>query len=293
MDRFGLSVALLTPFHHDRGVDFSRLSKHANQVLSEGASSVTLFGTTGEGASLDRSERLQGLHALLDSGIPATKIVLGIFENSVGDAVSQVEQALQLGVNTFLLSPPFFFSDCSVAGIAGWYEDVFARTDAGARFILYHIPQITGVNLSLAIVRRLYEAAGQRIVAVKDSSGDWKFAQELLTQQDVQVLIGDERLLHKAIKLGGGGAISGMANLYTARMKVIIETATEDEALSAEVSRVVSLPIIPAIKATLALQRNDPTWQLVRAPLIQLDANEREVVHKIWQKKCAKQKSKQ
>jgi len=278
MDRFGLSVALVTPFNRDAGVDFSRLSKHANQVLSEGASSVTLFGTTGEGASLDRSERLKGLQALLESGIPATKIVLGVFENSVGDVVNQVEQALQLNVDKFLLSPPFFFSDCSETGVADWYEDVFARTDVSARFILYHIPQITGVSLSLAMVCRLHEFAGRRVIAVKDSSGDWAFAQELLTQQNVQVLIGDERLLHKAIKLGGGGAISGMANLYAARMKSIIETATEDEALSAEVSRLVSLPIIPAIKATLALHRNDPAWESVRMPLTQLKASERKII---------------
>lgn len=285
MDRFGLSVALLTPFHRDGGVDFSRLSKHANQVLSEGAGSVTLFGTTGEGASLDRSERLQGLRALMDSGIPADKIILGVFENSVGDVVSQIEQALLLNVDTFLLSPPYFFSGCSEAGISGWYEDVFKQTDSRAKFILYNIPQMTGVYLSLAIVRRLHEVAGRRVVAVKDSSGDWAFAQVLLTQQDVQVLIGDERLLHKSIKLGGGGAISGMANIYAARMKVVIETATEDAALSAEVSRLVALPIIPAIKATIALHRNDPEWEFVRAPLTELDASEREVVQELWQNK--------
>jgi len=283
MDRFGLSVALLTPFHRDAGVDFSQLSKHANQVLSEGASSVTLFGTTGEGSSIDKAERQLGLQALLNSGIPAEKIVLGVFENAIGDVVSQIEQALQFNVNTFLLSPPFFFSDCSEAGIAGWYEDVLARTDSRAKFILYNIPQMTGVYLSVAIVRRLHEVAGRRVVAVKDSSGDWAFAEELLTQQDVQVLIGDERLLHKAIKLGGGGAISGMANLYAARMKVIIETATEDEALSAEVSSLVSLPVIPAIKATMALHRNEPEWELVRAPLTELNAGEREIIQGLWQ----------
>jgi len=257
MERFGLSVALLTPFHRNAGVDLSRLCAHANQVLIDGANSVTLFGTTGEGASVDRAERLQSLQALLDSGVPAEKIVL---------------------------APPFFFSNCSDTGIAGWYEDVFARTDARARFILYHIPQITGVYLSLAMVRRLYEIAGKRVVAVKDSSGDWAFAQKLLSQQDVQVLIGDERLLHKAIKMGGAGAISGMANLYTARMKRIVETATEDKALSAEVSRLVSVPIIPAIKATLALHRNDPAWESVRTPLTTLDDDEREIVFGVRQK---------
>ena len=50
--RFGLGVALVTPFAHDGSVDLARLVAHARNCLDEGCSTVTLFGTTGEGASL-------------------------------------------------------------------------------------------------------------------------------------------------------------------------------------------------------------------------------------------------
>ena len=55
--RFGLGVALVTPFARDGSVDLARLRKHARRVLDEGCASVTLFGTTGEGASLGMTAR--------------------------------------------------------------------------------------------------------------------------------------------------------------------------------------------------------------------------------------------
>ena len=52
VDRFGLSVALATPFAEDRSIDLPRLMSHGLQSLADGCDSLTVFGTTGEGASL-------------------------------------------------------------------------------------------------------------------------------------------------------------------------------------------------------------------------------------------------
>ena len=54
---FGLSCALATPFLPDDRIDYARMVRHARNCLSEGCSSVTVFGTTGEGSSLGLAER--------------------------------------------------------------------------------------------------------------------------------------------------------------------------------------------------------------------------------------------
>ena len=53
-DRFGLSCATITPFTATGSVDDARLVAHLERRLAEGCSSYTLFGTTGEGASVGR-----------------------------------------------------------------------------------------------------------------------------------------------------------------------------------------------------------------------------------------------
>jgi len=48
-DQFGLSCALALPIDSDLTIDHSRLLAHARWCLDAGCSSLTIFGTTGEG----------------------------------------------------------------------------------------------------------------------------------------------------------------------------------------------------------------------------------------------------
>lgn len=278
MDRFGISAALLTPFDGDGSIDLPRLAAHALRTMADGTDGVTLFGTTGEGASIAADERVAGIDALLAAGCPAARIVLGVCATSVGDAARQVAEGRARGIDDFLLLPPFYFKGVGDAGLFDWHMHLLAATDPGARFILYHIPQVSGVPLSVPLVGRLAAAAPGRLRAIKDSSGDWANAKALLELGALTVLVGDERLLHAAVALGAGGAITGMANLYPARMQRIVATAAEDSALSEEVSRIVSVPVIPALKAILASRTGDAGWDRLRPPLAPLDAAARETV---------------
>ena len=278
MSDFGVSVALLTPFDRADAIDTSRLAAHAGDVLKRGADSLTLFGTTGESASIGRLERGAGLKALRAADIPAEKIILGLCAPAVADAAAQVAQGLDFGVRDFLLAPPFYFSPVDDDGLFDWHSALLCQTPDETRFILYHIPQVTGVPLSPPLVARLAAAFPDRIRAVKDSSGDWQNAAKLLDDKALPVLIGDERLLHRAVRLGGAGTITGMANIYPERMAQIIAHGEEDAALAETIDRLVSVPIIPGLKLLLADAMRDDQWERVRAPLTALDPAQRATV---------------
>ena len=59
---FGISVALLTPFHGDGRLNLPLFCQHAKHALENGPNGVTLFGTTGEGASIGLDERQSHLN---------------------------------------------------------------------------------------------------------------------------------------------------------------------------------------------------------------------------------------
>ena len=278
MEKFGISTALLTPFSEDGSIDWPLLGKHACRVVADGADSITLFGTTGEGASIGRAERLLGVETLIAAGCPQESIILGVCANSMDDAVEQIESGFKLGIRDYLLLPPFYFKGCTDDGLFQWHTQLFAHTNSQTRFILYHIPQVSGVPLSADLVARLCTSAPARIRAIKDSSGNWDNALELLEKCSTQVLIGDERLLHRAVAKGAGGAISGMANLYPGRMQKIVQTAKEDVALSNDVTRIVSASVVAALKAVLAEKSGETAWERVRPPLTILDADVRTMI---------------
>src|SRR5439155_18228473 len=111
-NRFGLSVALATPFAEDRAIDLPRLVAHGLQSLADGCKSLTVFGTTGEGASLGTNERNRALGALVGAGVdPRTQLVVGIAASSVEEAIAQGRAGLMLGCPNFLLAPPFYFKN--------------------------------------------------------------------------------------------------------------------------------------------------------------------------------------
>jgi 4-hydroxy-tetrahydrodipicolinate synthase len=271
MTRLGISVALLTPFTSGGGIDTALLASHAQAMIDKGAHGVTVFGTTGEGASIAMVERTQAIGALLTGKIASEQVFVGLCATSLGDILAQIDQALAFGIDTFLLLPPFYFPGPSDAGLYAWHAALFAQADARAKFILYHIPQITAVPLSFELVIGLRGAFPNRVIAIKDSSGSWANTERLLNHGGIPVLVGDERLLHRALPLGASGSICGMANLHPARLCALFDTGAEDVALSRQVDAVVSVPVIPALKALMAQQTGNSAWENLRAPLAPLD----------------------
>lgn len=269
---------MLTPFHNDGSLNIELFCAHAKAMLERGATGVTLFGTTGEGASIGLHERTDAIAAMVASGVPGSVMTLGVCASAIADAVLQVEQGIALGVTRFLLLPPFYFKGSEDQGLYDWHAQLFALADSRAKFILYHIPQVTQVPLSVDLVLRLYADFPDRIMAIKDSAGQWDNTRALLDTGTIPVLVGDERLLHKAAAMGGVGSICGMANLHTERMVRLFETHAEDADLSGMVEVIVSVPVIPALKQVMVAITGDEGWANLRAPFRPLSSADSAVI---------------
>lgn len=268
--RFGLSVALATPFAEDRSIDLPRLVAHGRQSLADGCSGLTVFGTTGEGASLGLNERQRALGALIGAGVdPVSQLVVGIAASSVEDAIAQGRAGLRAGCPSYLLAPPFYFKGAGDEGLFDWFAAVITGLGAAAgNVILYHIPQVTSVGLSMDLIDRLKTAFPKQVTGVKDSSGDWSNAEMLLSRHgDLHILIGDERLLARAMNLGASGAITGLANVAPDLMLPLID-GIEEPRINAMVEVVLPYAVTAAVKALVGHRRNDPVaWSRMRAPL--------------------------
>lgn len=272
--RFGLSCAISTPFTTEGAVDLPRFAAHARWVLENGCGSVTAFGTTGEGSSVGLSEREQVFGALKAMGLDFRRqVVGGVMAASLGEAVAQCRQILDADGRGLLLAPPFYFKNVSDDGLFAWHEALFAALGGQARdVILYNLPSVTAVPLSLDLITRLRKAFPKIIRGVKDSSGDWANAQALLAEHnDLAILIGDERLLAAAVKLGAEGSICGLANLDPKRLLPLVMQGESDDRVTAMVNGIVKHPVIPGVKSLIADRLNDPAWRIMRPPLVGLN----------------------
>ena len=276
-DRFGLSVALATPFAEDRSIDLPRFVAHGLQSLADGCASLTVFGTTGEGASLGLNERNRALGAMVGAGVdPAKQLVIGIAAASVEDAIAQGRAGLMLGCPSFLLAPPFYFKNPGDEGLFDWLAAVLMGLGPKAsNVILYHIPQVTSVGLSVALIDRLKKAFPNQVKGVKDSSGSWENTEALLKHHgDLHILIGDERLLARGMNLGASGTICGLANIAPDLMQRPVN-GIEEPQVAAMIEVVLPFAVTAAVKALVGHRRNDPlAWSRMRAPLRSLNEAE-------------------
>jgi 4-hydroxy-tetrahydrodipicolinate synthase len=268
--RYGLSCAIATPFAGDGSVDLPRLKAHATWCLEEGCRSITLFGTTGEGASIGASERRRVLDGLATD--LRGRLIGGVFASAPEDAAEQIRDLLRRDAFAILLTPPFYFKGVQEDGLFAWFAQVFDRAGGDLRdIILYNLPALTHVPITNSLVRRLRESHPEVVTGVKDSSGDWETTAAYLREQaDLAILVGDERQLARAVREGADGSICGLANLAPRRMARLVEQGVDDEGIARLVGDIVARPVVPAIKALIAHRTGNSAWNAVRAPLAPL-----------------------
>ncbi|NKL36210.1 dihydrodipicolinate synthase family protein [Rhizobium leguminosarum bv. viciae] len=272
--KFGLSVALATPFDSNGDIAIEAMIEQAQRSLAAGCSSVTLFGTTGEGSSIGTQERERVFDSLLDSGIAANQIIVGVLVDAAEDAAMQAGRALSRGARNILLAPPCYFKNVSDDGVFQWFSAVFAILGNKARdIIVYNIPSLTMVPLTVSLIGRLRTAFPNIVIGVKDSSGDWPFTETLLKSHgDLVILVGDERHLAKGVRLGGQGAISGMANFVPREVKLMAEEGVDDSRVEDFVEELLKFPVTAAVKTMVSHVTSDEIWLAVRPPLVSISA---------------------
>lgn len=277
MDRIGLNCALSSPFRADGALDLPRLVAHAKWVLEAGADGITVFGTTGEGASIGLGERYAVLGALAGAGFDLHRhVAAGVAAASEADILAQCNAAYDMNCKALLLAPPFYFSGVNDDALFRFFAGLFEKLGPRLRDVfLYHIPGMTRVSISIELTRRLAMAFPGVIIGVKDSAGDWAMtARRLAELSDFQILVGDERHLARAVQNGGAGSICGLANVTPDLLLPLANEGKDDPRIHTMVDAILAYPFMPAIKALIAAALDDPDWRIMRAPLDALSETE-------------------
>jgi len=268
--RFGLSCATITPFAANGSVDVPRLISHLHRCLGEGCDSFTLFGTTGEGASVGLSERNLVLESLIDT-FGGDKVLIGVAASAPEDAAAQANPLLDAGGRGLLLAPPFYFKGVDDEGLYAWFSRAIEAMHAPRGLFLYHLPSVTQVPLSTSLIERVKLAFPEVIAGVKDSGGEWSYTERLLdVHGDLHILVGDERLLARAMRHGASGAINGFSNFCARRLRPMIDRGHEDPGLSALVDLLLTFPVTPGVKALVAHVAHDQRYARAAPPLLTL-----------------------
>jgi 4-hydroxy-tetrahydrodipicolinate synthase len=283
----GIFSPVLTPFGRDRMPDATRFVRHCRWLLEQDVG-LAVFGTNSEAASLAMKEKRALLDALLEAGLPAGRMMPGTGACALPEAIELTRHAVQAGCGGVLMLPPFYYKGVSDEGVYRAFATVIdAVADERLRVYLYHIPPVSQVPISLAVIDRLLKAYPRAIAGVKDSSGDWKNTAAMIEQfkpRGFDVFAGSETFLLANMRAGGAGCITATGNVNPGAMVDLYRTWREEGAdakqatLDATRAVFAKFPMIPAMKAAIAWKTAREDWSLVRPPLVELDRAQRDAL---------------
>ena len=280
----GVIAPVVTPFASDLRPDAARLTKHCRWLLAREAG-LAVFGTTSEANSLSVAEKIALLDALVEAGLPPARMMPGTGCCAFADTVELTRHVVRQGCGGVLMLPPFYYKGVTDDGLFASYSEVIQRVgDPRLRIYLYHIPQVSQVPLSPALIERLLAAYPGTVVGIKDSSGDWNSVRAFLERfapRGFGVYPGSESLLLAAMRGGGAGCISAQANINPAAIVALYrgwqqpDADARQAALDALRAALAKFPMIAALKAMIAHYARDETWATVRPPLVALSVEQR------------------
>jgi len=275
----GVLAPVVTPFDRHLAPDPDRLVRHCRWLLANDVG-LALFGTNSEANSLAVGERTDLLERVVASGADPARMMPGTGACALPDSVRLTAHAVGLGCAGVLMLPPFYYKGVSDDGLFRSFAEIIERVgDSRLRVYLYHIPPVSQVPISLALIERLLGAYPETIAGVKDSSGDWNNTKAMLERfapQGFDVFVGSETFLLANLRHRGRGCISATANVNPAAIHALYARWQDAgaDAMQTDLDTVRSTfqshPMIPALKQAIAHWSGDPEWARVRPPLMPL-----------------------
>jgi len=206
----GVFPPIPTPFDPATGdIAPAPFRKNIARLLEAGVAGIVVSGSTGEAPLLDPDEQRELVALARESLQDGATLIAGTGAESTRQTVALSEAAAAEGADAVLVRPPSYFSaGATPATLAAHFRAVADASPVPV--LIYNIPKYTHVALAPDLLQQL--ASHERIVGVKDSSGDPKsVAAYRSAVPRWAVFVGGASLLLTALELGCQGGIIGVA----------------------------------------------------------------------------------
>ncbi len=279
----GVYSAALTPIKEDLTINKDLYLRHCQYLMKQGHDGLAIFGTTGEANSFSIKEKCESIDFLITNKIDPKILIPGTGSTSVDDSIVMTKHAVQNNVKAVLVLPPFYYKNVTDEGVINYYRKIIE--DVGANnffYILYNIPQSSGVSLNFNIIENLLKLYPKNVVGIKDSSGDTDHMLKTIKYfNNLALFCGHDGLALRVCKRGGAGAITAGTNIAGKLLSFIIHNHKREEEIKnfstlqtlmeqIRETLTTSEPI-STMKAYFSMIDNISEWNLVMPPLKKIE----------------------
>jgi N-acetylneuraminate lyase len=190
--------------------------------IENGVQGLYVGGSSGECIYQSVAERKLVLENVMAEAKGKLTIIAHVACNNTADSQELARHAESLGVDAIASIPPIYFKLPPYA-IAKYWNDMSAAAP-NTDFIIYNIPQLAGVSLSVPLLQEMLK--NPRVIGVKNSSMPTQDIQ-MWVDEGAMVFNGPDEQLISGLVMGATGGIGGtygaMPQLYVKLYKLVKE----------------------------------------------------------------------
>ena len=188
-------------------VSVERTRALARHLVNKGVKGLYVGGSSGECIYLEKEERMAILEAVMAEVKGECTIIAHVACNNTHESCQLAAHAEGLGVDAIASIPPIYFHlpDHAIAAYWNAISAAAPHTD----FIIYNIPQLAGVALSVPLLHEMRK--NPRVIGVKNSSMPTQDIQMWKDQggSNFVVMNGPDEQLVSGLAIGATGGIGG------------------------------------------------------------------------------------
>lgn len=260
----GITVALYACFDEEGNVSKERTKKLCRHYKEKGVNGLYVCGSSGEGFLLSTKERMEILEAVMEEVGSEMTIIVHVGAAATKDAVELAKHAELMKAHAVSAVPNVYYKIPERSIERHWNAII---DSSNLPFIIYNIPQTTGYNLSLNLLKTM--AANPKVIGIKNTSmsGYDMYQFKRWTSKDFLLFNGpDEQYLAGRImgaEAGIGGTYGVMPELFIKleelfRQNKIDEARELQYAINNIIDAMISFPsLYGAAKALLRLRGID------------------------------------
>ena len=283
----GVITAMTTPFDGHDQVDVKALEEQVDFLIEKGVNCLYPCGTTGEMFNMTPEERELVAETVFRRAAGRVTVYIHVGAMTLKETVRLAQHAEKLGVDGIGVVTPGFFGIKDKAMIR-YYQQVSTSVSPDFPIYLYAIPQCAANDLQPEVVAELIKTC-PNIIGIKYSYADMIRLKNYLNLNDgnFSMLFGPDRLFLPAMAMGCDGTVSGCSgpmpehfvNVYRAYLSGDMETARKEQKIANEICEILQSGADMGIFKA-ALQLRGLTGGHMRAPLIDLDEEEKQTLFK-------------
>lgn len=242
----GIFSALLVSFNEDGSINEKGLREIVRYNIDKmKVDGLYVGGSTGENFMLSTEEKKEIFRIAKDEAKDQIALIAQVGSVNLKEAIELGKYATALGYDCLSAVTPFYYK-FSFAEIKHYYNTIIAET--GNNMIVYSIPFLTGVNMSIDQFGELYE--NPKVLGVKFTAGDFFLLERLKAAYPEHLIwAGFDEMMLPAVALGVDGAIGSTFNVNGLRAREIFELTQAGKLAEARKVQTVTNDLIQGILA--------------------------------------------